>query len=90
MITATHTAELAEHVRSLVMEGREAARAMPAGAVRSDPLWRQLRRAGTELWLDTGSMDQADRQWTGEFSAFVKDQIQKYAHMVKTANVQPE
>ena len=27
---------------------------------------------------------------SGEFSAFVKDQIQKYAHMVKTANVQPE
>ncbi|MFM9982253.1 MAG: tripartite tricarboxylate transporter substrate binding protein [Burkholderiales bacterium] len=27
---------------------------------------------------------------SGEFSVFVKDQIQKYAHMVKTANVQPE
>ncbi len=27
---------------------------------------------------------------SGEFSAFVKDQVQKYAHMVKTANVQPE
>jgi transaldolase len=69
MITATQTPELAEHVHALVTQGRPAALPMPAGAVRTHPLWRQLRRVGTELWLDTGSLDEADRQWTGEFSA---------------------
>jgi hypothetical protein len=69
MITATQTADVAEHVRTLVTEGRATVPAMPAGAVRTDPLWRQLRRVGTELWLDTGNLDEADRQWTGEFSA---------------------
>lgn len=32
-------------------------------------LWRQLRRLGSELWLDTGSIEDAHLLWTQEFSA---------------------
>ncbi|MCD6395025.1 MAG: transaldolase family protein [Planctomycetes bacterium] len=35
----------------------------------SSPLWRRLRELGTELWLDTGSMPDAEGLWTQEFSA---------------------
>jgi transaldolase len=35
----------------------------------SDPLWEKMQQLGTELWLDTGSMDDAQKYWTQEFSA---------------------
>jgi len=34
-----------------------------------NPLWGRLRQIGSELWLDTGSIDDAHRFWTQEFSA---------------------
>ena len=36
---------------------------------KSSPLWRRFRELGTELWLDTGSMPDAEGLWTQEFSA---------------------
>ncbi len=33
------------------------------------PLWSKLTQLGSELWLDTGSIDDAARLWTNEFSA---------------------
>jgi transaldolase len=35
----------------------------------TDPFWKGLRGTGTQLWLDTGDIDAAARQWTQEFSA---------------------
>jgi len=35
----------------------------------SDPLWQKLRQLGSELWLDTGSMEEARKLWTRQFSA---------------------
>ncbi len=35
----------------------------------SHPLWTRLRQLGTELWLDTGDMDQAAALWSSEFTA---------------------
>jgi transaldolase len=35
----------------------------------SDPFWKGLQGTGTRLWLDTGDIDAAARQWTSEFSA---------------------
>ena len=32
-------------------------------------LWSAVRRTGTELWLDTGDMDEASSLWCEEFSA---------------------
>lgn len=38
-------------------------------AGKKDPFWQALRKTGTELWLDTGDMDEADANWTAEMSA---------------------
>ncbi len=36
---------------------------------KNDPFWESLVNAGTELWLDTGDMDEAEANWTAEMSA---------------------
>ena len=33
------------------------------------PVWTTLRAQGTDLWLDTGDLEEADRLWSAEFSA---------------------
>ena len=35
----------------------------------SDPFWKTLCQAGSELWLDTGDIDAAAELWTDEFTA---------------------
>ena len=37
--------------------------------VRHDPFWQSLRATGTELWLDTGDMDEAEANWSAEMTA---------------------
>ncbi len=34
-----------------------------------DPFWQNLKKTGTELWLDTGDIDEASRIWTSEMTA---------------------
>lgn len=36
---------------------------------KKDPFWESLHKTGTELWLDTGDMDEAEANWTAEMSA---------------------
>lgn len=36
---------------------------------KKDPFWESLRSTGTELWLDTGNMEEAEANWTAEMSA---------------------
>jgi transaldolase len=36
---------------------------------RSEPLWESLRKTGTEIWLDTGDLHEAELNWTSEMSA---------------------
>src|SRR5512133_3845455 len=36
---------------------------------RYDSFWESLRSTGTELWLDTGDMEEAEANWTAEMSA---------------------
>ena len=36
---------------------------------KQDSFWQSLRSTGTELWLDTGDMDEALTNWTAEMSA---------------------
>ncbi len=35
----------------------------------SSPLWQRLRELGTELWLDSGSMEETEPLWTAEMTA---------------------
>lgn len=34
-----------------------------------DPFWESLKSTGTELWLDTGDMEEAEANWSAEMSA---------------------
>jgi len=36
---------------------------------KKDPFWESLTNVGTELWLDTGDMDEAEANWSAEMSA---------------------
>jgi transaldolase len=36
---------------------------------KTEPVWRRLREIGTELWLDSGNIDDIEKLWTREFSA---------------------
>jgi transaldolase len=38
-------------------------------SAKSDPFWESLTSAGTELWLDTGDMEEAEANWTSEMAA---------------------
>lgn len=50
---------------------------------RHDPFWQSLRSTGTELWLDTGDMAEAEANWSAEMTALttnntlVNNEIQK-------------
>jgi len=59
----------------------------------SDPFWASLRAAGTELWLDTGDIEEAKKIWTSEMTALTTNntllnkEIQKgiYDHFIGEA-----
>jgi transaldolase len=36
---------------------------------KKDPFWESLRKTGTELWLDTGDIEEAEANWSAEISA---------------------
>jgi transaldolase len=36
---------------------------------KKDPFWESLQNTGTELWLDTGDMEEAEANWSAEMSA---------------------
>ncbi len=60
---------LVENVHDFVRRGFS----QPVGGSQTQagqhPLWSKLTKLGTELWLDTGSIADATRLWSGEFSA---------------------
>lgn len=55
--------QLSQVIRDGVGEDQEAISASP------NPAWTRLRQLGTDLWLDTGDMDEAARLWSAEFTA---------------------
>ncbi|WP_372647934.1 transaldolase family protein [Draconibacterium sp.] len=48
-----------------------------------DPFWQGLKNTGTELWLDSGDMEEAEKNWSAEMTALttnnslVNNEIQK-------------
>jgi hypothetical protein len=36
---------------------------------KSDPFWESLLNTGTELWLDTGDVEEAEANWATEMAA---------------------
>jgi len=70
---------LKEKIKSFILNGldEEPIKAVP------DPFWQNLRSTGTELWLDTGDMEEAEKNWSAEMTALttnntlVNKEIQK-------------
>jgi len=58
---------VAERVREIVLGDFRQPAAPPAYPSR--PLWAELRRHGSELWLDTGDMGEVASLWCREFTA---------------------
>ncbi|HDR50580.1 MAG TPA: transaldolase [Mariniphaga anaerophila] len=68
-----------EKIRTFIVEG---VNEQPVIA-RPDPFWEKLKDVGTELWLDTGDMEEAEKIWSAEMTALttnntlVNKEIQK-------------
>lgn len=71
--------ELKTKIKSFIAEGIEekSVQAQP------DRFWQNLKETGTELWLDTGDMEEAEKIWSAEMTALttnntlVNKEIQK-------------
>ncbi|MFP4105198.1 MAG: transaldolase family protein [Phycisphaerae bacterium] len=61
--------ELAEEIKQFVQKDFTPHYGEKQEQFESNPLWARLRELGTELWLDTGDIDDAGDNWTREFSA---------------------
>ena len=57
--------ELKAKIKAFITEGIEEQPLEP----QPDPFWQKLRNTGTELWLDTGDMEEAERIWSAEMTA---------------------
>ncbi|HUX52679.1 MAG TPA: transaldolase family protein [Spirochaetia bacterium] len=83
---------VADTIKDLVMSGIDTKQS-PKPAPK-DTFWQALRKAGTELWLDTGDIDEARKVWTAEMTALTTNntllnrEIQKgiYDDFIKQAN----
>jgi transaldolase len=68
-VLTTPPPRIVDGVRAFIHEG--IAREPRAGSIArpSAPFWQGLSALGTALWLDTGDMEAASGEWTGDFSA---------------------
>ena len=57
-----HDTATAKSVKELILGGIDLAQGRLEA--QSDGFWKGLRDAGTELWLDTGDMDDAASVWS--------------------------
>ena len=62
-------ADISSKIHDFVQEAFEALPKSPRASFGESRLWQALRQTGTEPWLDTGSIEQAGRIWSLEFSA---------------------
>ncbi len=60
---------LPDRVRDFVLEGFTPQFGRRKGAFPSHPVWKRMRELGSELWLDTGSLEESGELWTEEFAA---------------------
>ena len=56
---------LKEKIRNFILEGvdEKPVKAQP------ETFWQNLKKTGTELWLDTGDMEEAEKNWSAEMTA---------------------
>lgn len=61
--------ELSLEIEKFVKAGFHTHFGLLGEVFRSDPAWQKMHALGTELWLDTGSAEVAEKMWTHQFSA---------------------
>jgi len=84
---------ISKRVHELVLEDFPATFGAPKVKPEQSPVWAGISSTGTQLWLDTGDIDQAAALWSAEFSALTTNntllnkEIQKgiYDELVKRA-----
>ncbi len=85
-------ASIQDKVKTFILEGV----AEQSFVARSDSFWKKLKSVGTELWLDTGDMEDAEKIWSSEMTALttnntlVNKEIQKGIYddfIVKAAEI---
>jgi transaldolase len=70
---------LQKKIKQFILEGVNEERLLG----KPDVFWQGLKKAGTELWLDTGDMEEAEKNWSAEMTALttnntlVNKEIQK-------------
>ena len=68
-MTKNENGSLAETVHEFLLKGFTPHYGQPVGAVGTNSAWQAMRQAGSELWLDTGDIDEISSNWTREFTA---------------------
>lgn len=58
-----------DYLQALVFEFLQEQIADEPIQARPDPFWSALKATGTEIWLDTGDMEEASKIWTAEMTA---------------------
>lgn len=64
-------------------------------AIKKDPFWEALHETGTELWLDTGDIDEAEAIWSAEMRALttnntlLNNEIQKGIYDIFISEAKP-
>ncbi|MHC4645203.1 MAG: transaldolase family protein [Planctomycetota bacterium] len=69
MVLEKGKSDLAREVHEFVRSGFTEFFGRLKGSFKSERPWQRLREIGSELWLDTGSIEDAHELWTQEFSA---------------------
>ncbi len=60
------TQQLIRTIKSFVTEGVNLSNPIQA---KKNSFWESLTQTGTEIWLDTGDMDEASALWCSEMTA---------------------
>ncbi len=85
---------MAERVRSFIRKDFTPRFGQLGETFPTDPLWQRLRMLGTELWLDTGNLEEARACWTRQFAALTTNnsllnkeiQLGRYDDLIVEAN----
>ena len=83
--------KLSEKIRNFILKDIDLNKSHP---FESNDLWKRLAKTGSEIWLDTGDIDEASNLWCSEMSALTTNntllnkEIQKgiYDYLIVEAN----
>lgn len=61
------SSKITNDIKDFILDGIELGQPKIVG--KEDSFWQKLNQTGTELWLDTGDLDEAAKIWTADMSA---------------------